>query len=841
MFACIKGLSVSAEWRIQKIRNIEGMVYGILTFWCLLQSVNNFVSGAREEGAILSAVAVVTSLGACLLRKSASRPWAHDVIEFLCWCLIVLGLFAVTCYSEDIIFRHRSLMFNLIFASVTPILLAMQFRIYVAFVGYNVLVNLAALWCITLLHGEEMPSRIYVFVVLGSAVFIMMCVLQHALLWKLYSAERELSFERQALTSLTSMTFDATCWLGNDKDTISACDRHFDGIMGESMKGSSFSALVPSEEDRSRLGRSLGQSHGNDSRFVPVTMLPITVATASGAPFRVEIYIVRYDVKRKEDSIDLLKTDRQFLLGIKMQPDSELPRKVEGSRCDDVLENVNENANFHLSPLKSRVNECIVKPSEDSCSLQSFATAQAPSMVSLPRTTATGRVFKSLNRPDAVNAKLSAMERLLKQEHWLIPSRHVKLCPDSILGKGGYGAVVKGLYNGAAVAVKLPVLTALNVQALKQSANELRILRHACHPNLVQFFGVVVDTECNTFALVLQLVHGVVLHKFAFAMYEAGMDERFRVITGIANALRHLHSQVPAIIHGDLKPSNVMVEGRMRSVCPKLLDFGLSRLRTLDAEPMGGTPRWMSPEVWLNGEVNPKSDVYSFGCLMHYVTTGQEPFENLTASDIEAHQKAGLPPKLKWPSHSIFAQTNKELVNKCVQPLRFRPNMDEISREVIKAWTRDLDVSSSHGDELRKCAEEARPWAEVVQLLYPTPGDQKAGTQTNKKKIKATQTNKLIRPLRNVTDRDAIMASIRDLMCHWNFEVSADCCCTFHGAVAVAQSVCSQLQRQQCSSDADPFDEYQCRGCGWLFSDESVAELTECYICLTPIVQSLRL
>eukprot|EP00928_Gymnodinium_smaydae_P059764 TRINITY_DN4318_c0_g2_i2.p1 TRINITY_DN4318_c0_g2~~TRINITY_DN4318_c0_g2_i2.p1 ORF type:complete len:448 (+),score=33.33 TRINITY_DN4318_c0_g2_i2:57-1400(+) len=444
MLVCVGCLNLPAEWRIHLVSNIEGPVYGTILLWCSLLAINNFTSDHWAEGAILASVVAVMAFGTYLLRISASRPCLHDSIEYACWCLIIFGLCVCTCISEDTVFRHRSLMYSMVFSSTTPILLAMRFRMYVALIGYNMLVNFAALWCITLLHGEDIPSRIYIFVLLHSGLYVMICMLQHALLWKLYAAEEDLSFERQALASLTSMTFDATCWLGTDKDTISSSDDQFDGIFGESMKNRSFSALVPSEEDRSRLGRALNQSHGDDSSFMPVTLLLITVATMSGVSHRVEIYIVRYDVKTKDASAYSKFVDRQFLLGIKLKLDVECLQKDEGRRGDAVLDMPNNDEHLHHAPLKLTVDERVVKSAEDFCS-QSAATGRAPSVLSVPRTTVTGRVFKSLTGPGVVRAKLSAMERLVKQEHWFIPSAHLDLCPNSVLGKGGFGVVVKSV------------------------------------------------------------------------------------------------------------------------------------------------------------------------------------------------------------------------------------------------------------------------------------------------------------------------------------------------------------------------------------------------------------
>eukprot|EP00928_Gymnodinium_smaydae_P014853 TRINITY_DN1544_c0_g2_i1.p1 TRINITY_DN1544_c0_g2~~TRINITY_DN1544_c0_g2_i1.p1 ORF type:complete len:168 (-),score=9.44 TRINITY_DN1544_c0_g2_i1:89-592(-) len=167
--------------------------------------------------------------------------------------------------------------------------------------------------------------------------------------------------------------------------------------------------------------------------------------------------------------------------------------------------------------------------------------------------------------------------------------------------------------------------------------------------------------------------------------------------------------------------------------------------------------------------------------------------------------------------------------------------MVAVARELVESWSRGLGATSSHGEELLKCAGEAQPWAEAVELLYPAAGDQQIRAQSEEGKTRPKKLKHLAHPMRKATDRDAMEASLRDLMQHWNYEITADCCCGFHGAIAIAQSVFSQMQRKQCSHESDPFDAYQCEGCGWLFSEESVDGITECYICSAPRKQTLSL
>ncbi|CAK0789575.1 unnamed protein product [Prorocentrum cordatum] len=155
------------------------------------------------------------------------------------------------------------------------------------------------------------------------------------------------------------------------------------------------------------------------------------------------------------------------------------------------------------------------------------------------------------------------------------------------------------------------------------------------------------DAALSKLSLVLEFVDGVPLGAFVSGMHPhaegpeargppASASARCLIVSDILNVLRYLHSRQPVIVHGDLKDSNVFVEER-RGRTPggqiwyhaKLLDFGLSRLVTRRAVPLGGTLRWMAPELLTGVAVPPAAaaDLYSFGLLAYFIVTGRRPFE----------------------------------------------------------------------------------------------------------------------------------------------------------------------------------------------------------------------
>jgi serine/threonine protein kinase len=103
----------------------------------------------------------------------------------------------------------------------------------------------------------------------------------------------------------------------------------------------------------------------------------------------------------------------------------------------------------------------------------------------------------------------------------------------------------------------------------------------------------------------------------------------------VAMALEYLHeSRDPAVIHGDIKASNVLLDATLDA---KLCDFGFARVgfsaavhptatttRSSAARHVMGSPGYLDPHLLRSGVATKKSDVYSFGVLMLELVTGRE-------------------------------------------------------------------------------------------------------------------------------------------------------------------------------------------------------------------------
>ncbi|KAK3029382.1 hypothetical protein RJ639_037905 [Escallonia herrerae] len=144
------------------------------------------------------------------------------------------------------------------------------------------------------------------------------------------------------------------------------------------------------------------------------------------------------------------------------------------------------------------------------------------------------------------------------------------------IGKGGSGTVFRGiLYDGKLVAVKL--LDSATFQAEREFQNELQVLGGLKSPFIVSLLGYCVESKKRL--VVYEYMPNRSLQESLFSESNLCLNwcRRFEIILDVARALAFLHQECdPPVIHGDVKPSNVLLDSEHRA---KLSDFGLSRVK----------------------------------------------------------------------------------------------------------------------------------------------------------------------------------------------------------------------------------------------------------------------
>ncbi|KAF7843182.1 putative receptor-like protein kinase [Senna tora] len=164
---------------------------------------------------------------------------------------------------------------------------------------------------------------------------------------------------------------------------------------------------------------------------------------------------------------------------------------------------------------------------------------------------------------------------------------------ENVIGKGGSSTVFKGtLKDGEFIAIKS--LDSLSLQSEQEFQNELHILGGLRSPFLVTLLGYCVEKKRRL--LVFEYMPKRSLQEFLFGDDDDGSlswEKRFLVIMDVARALEFLHLGCdPPVIHGDIKPSNVLLDDEYRG---KISDFGLSRIK-VEEEGEFNDELWKSQE-----------------------------------------------------------------------------------------------------------------------------------------------------------------------------------------------------------------------------------------------------
>ena len=188
-----------------------------------------------------------------------------------------------------------------------------------------------------------------------------------------------------------------------------------------------------------------------------------------------------------------------------------------------------------------------------------------------------------------------------------------------LIASGGMGAVYKARQQDLdrMVAIKiLPPEAGNDAESLNRFRSEARAMAKLNHPNIVSIYDFgAKEGQCY---FVMEYVEGRNVHEL---IVEGVVTPELAnaILSQVCDALTFAHSK--GIIHGDIKPSNVVVDAEGQV---KLLDFGLARLmeqEQTDADadwvPMG-TPEYAAPELYERGAVaDPRTDIYALGVVYY--------------------------------------------------------------------------------------------------------------------------------------------------------------------------------------------------------------------------------
>ena len=278
------------------------------------------------------------------------------------------------------------------------------------------------------------------------------------------------------------------------------------------------------------------------------------------------------------------------------------------------------------------------------------------------------------------------------------------------LGAGGMGEVylAKDAELGRRVAIKIIRADRIgSSHEVDRFVREARVTARLNHPGIVTIYAI--GRTGGTPYLALEYVEGETLHE---RLVRGALEPRawVTIAKAVAEAAREAHRHL--IVHGDLKPSNVLLgrDGRVRT-----LDFGLARFvrgeLSLESDMtirsnagpasntgIQGTPAYMAPEQWDAQPATPASDVWAMGILTFEMAIGHVPFSIAQVARREADAAAAC--EAARQSGVELPAVVEDLLARCldVQPER-RPTMQQVV-DALGMLERALELPSLSSGEL---------------------------------------------------------------------------------------------------------------------------------------------
>jgi serine/threonine protein kinase len=261
-----------------------------------------------------------------------------------------------------------------------------------------------------------------------------------------------------------------------------------------------------------------------------------------------------------------------------------------------------------------------------------------------------------------------------------------------VLGRGGMGVVFQAedtrLMRPVALKVMLPTM-AVDELAKVRFLREARAIAAVEHEHIISIYQV--DEDRAVPYIAMPLLKGEPLEALLKREGRLSVAEAVQIGRQTAEALAAAHAA--GLVHRDIKPGNIWLEGEDRRV--KVLDFGLARALGDGSQLTGsgaivGTPAYMAPEQ-AQGELDARSDLFSLGCVLYRMTTGKPAFRGADLMGTLAAVLSVHPPA----PHEVEPEVPVELSRFILRLLAKSPNdRPPTAQDVVQALQGGALVSS---------------------------------------------------------------------------------------------------------------------------------------------------
>ena len=194
------------------------------------------------------------------------------------------------------------------------------------------------------------------------------------------------------------------------------------------------------------------------------------------------------------------------------------------------------------------------------------------------------------------------------------------------LGEGGMGT----LYRAHKDSLDVDVVIKRVKQKFKgrmderAEANILKTLKHKYLPRIYD----VIESPSGYVYTIMDMIPGENMQNYVKTHGSVSQKLAYRWACQLCEVIAYLHSQVPPILHCDIKPSNIMITPA-GDIC--VIDFNTSLVFSKGVLAIGATPGYAAPEQYRTArqgipyDEGPWTDIYALGATIYYLLTGQKP------------------------------------------------------------------------------------------------------------------------------------------------------------------------------------------------------------------------
>ncbi len=217
---------------------------------------------------------------------------------------------------------------------------------------------------------------------------------------------------------------------------------------------------------------------------------------------------------------------------------------------------------------------------------------------------------------------------------WNVPRALVEGIAKCDIGRGAWGVVYSGTFQGQCVAIKYAHKEILHGTTIDMLKREVMIMAEIQHPNLVRFIAAVFDDAVD---------RGTDMPIIVSELMEMNLREAYRkvdlssnlisIFCDVAYALHYLHQHRQPIVHRDISAPNVLLKTlRNGAYQAKVSDFGSANLVKQARTAAAGSIVYCAPEMFPSEDITvpqkpqtTKVDVFSYGILMLEVIVKEMP------------------------------------------------------------------------------------------------------------------------------------------------------------------------------------------------------------------------